>query len=1072
MFRLSRTFIVCLVALGFMGATSKGADRTLSLAGPWQLGLEPADAAPSEGPADIDFDDSMRLPGTTAAQRKGPAEGYEPRLDRASMERLRERHPFVGVAWYQRKVTVPLGWADREIRLTLERVLWESRVWIDGRPVGEPQRSLSVPHRHDLTDRLKPGAEHTITLRIDNRQVLPIGAIGHAYTAGTQTLWNGVLGDLTLEAMPRQRIDHARVVGEPDGRLAIAVRTTAGPGYRLVAEVEPIGPANPSRIEVASGGCTADNPVVSLRGVYRAAKPWSEASPQRYLLSLNLVAPEGGVVDTHRAEFGFRDFTANGRELRINGSPVFLRGNLECAIFPATGHPDADGPQWRKIMRVARDYGLNHLRFHSWCPPRAAFEAADESGVYLQVELPNWTFKMGQNPPVDAFFLAEGQRILREYANHPSFVLMALGNELDGDLASMDRLIERLREVEPRMLYTSTSYAFNPRGLLPGPEDDFFISQRTKSGWVRGQGFLNVTFPTTNTDYSEGASCIDVPLVSHEVGQYVVYPNLAELPKYEATPLRSTALEAIRDDLKSKGLLGDAARFTRDSGKLAALLYKEDIERALRTETLSGIQLLQLQDFPGQSTATVGLLDAFWDSKGLIAPEAFRQFSAPIVPLARFDRFVWRNDERFEAKLELANFSEASRRLGFEASLVDGGGRVVASQTYSPRQFRLGNGLEIGPFAAGLAEVAQASRLDFVVRAIGAEAENSWPVWVYPAEESTPEVVVHQAADDACFADLAAGRSVLLLPRSGSIRKPISARFIPVFWSPLHFPNQPGTLGATIDAEHPLWRSFPTDTHTNWQWWELTAESTAVDLSGYDASIAKPFRFVDKYNRNALPTGVFEARVGSGKLLVCTLDCASDTGDASPERLVATQLLRALKRRVAAPDFTPTGTLTPAELAELFSPTSLEAVASSSHPDYPAANAVDGDPTTIWHSDWTDAAAKLPITLTIDLNREEELAGVRIASRSRNRNGRVSGFRVETSLDGKTWTGQLKNLTLPDSSEPQEFSFSTPAKTRFLRFVAESSHTGAELASLAEIVPLSTEPRDVRDLGIIEGFND
>ncbi|TWT81311.1 Arylsulfatase [Planctomycetes bacterium CA13] len=1030
----------------------------VDLSGQWRFVLDPEDLGLRSGSHTLHFPDTIHLPGTTAAQGKGRALKMELRMDKETMNRLRERHPYIGPAWYQREITIPADWSGQDILLTLERVLWESRVWIDKKPVGNPQRSLSVPHRYDLTSHVKPGETHTLTMRIDNRQIVDIGNIGHAYTAGTQTIWNGVLGELKLEALPKSRIEHVELSTKADGRLTVNAHGRFRSAQKLIASVDGVAIATAP----ASGGD------VSLSGQSHDAKPWSELSPALHELTVSLIAPDGTILHTLTRRFGFREFTAEGRDLRINGTRTFLRGNLECAIFPQTGHPDVEGPQWEKIMRTSRDYGLNHLRFHSWCPPEAAFESADRHGIYLQVELPNWTFSMGGKPAVDAFFLAEGERIFREYGHHPSFVMFSLGNELKGDLEAMDRLVERFRTMAPGILFTSTTFAFSPRGSLPGPADDFFISQRTQSGWVRGQGFLNATFPSTDSDYAEGLACLDIPLVTHEVGQYVVYPNLAELPKYESTPLRSPSLEVIQHDLREKGLLADASRFTRDSGKLAALLYKEDIERALRTKGLAGIQLLQLQDFPGQSTATVGLLDAFWDSKGLITPKAFREFCSPVVPLVRMNKFVWENSETFVARFELANFSEAAREVGFNACLATPSGKAFATVQFDPRKYGVGNGHPIGHLEASLANLTEPTRLDLIIEALDGTARNTWPVWVYPKKASLPEVSTYQTVTDACLADLAQGKTVLLLPQANTIRNPVPARFIPVFWSPLHFPNQPGTLGATIDAKHPLWKNFPTDTYTNWQWWELTAESTAIDLTGFDPKIEKPFRFIDKYNRNAVPTAIFEARVGTGKLLVCTLDVTSDSGT----RIVARQLHRALTHYAGSTEFEPAASLTPERLRTLFRDSGgITADSSSSHPDFPADLAIDGDPATIWHSEWRDANRAFPITFTLDLQQPTELAGLRLRNRAGNQNGRIRDFRIDVSLDNQRWRS-CGDSSLPNGPDVESVKFEEPVEARYVRISATSSHAGPVFASLAEVEPIPADSGDVRDLGIVPGFND
>ncbi|GHC57444.1 discoidin domain-containing protein [Roseibacillus persicicus] len=1050
------------------------ADESLSLAGEWKFALDPQDLGLAAGPSTWRFPDSIKLPGSTAAQGKGEPLSLALNLEKPAMQHLHQRHPHIGPAWYQREVSIPADWAGKDYQLTLERVLWESRVWIDGKQVGDPQLSLSVPHRYDLSKHLTPGQTHELTLRIDNRQKVEIGAIGHAYTPETQTIWNGVIGELKLEALPKVRVSHlsprfdlekeevvctVEVTNTTDQAVTLPLQLTAHP-----PQLNGTAPRSKQSQVQAKPGVTIHQESIPLKDW----PLWSEFSPGAWTLTSKLGDTRFSIP------FAPRSFQAEGRHLLINGQRTFLRGNLECAIFPQTGHPDAEGPQWEKIMRVSKEYGLNHLRFHSWCPPQVAFEAADRHGIYLQVELPNWTFKMGELPEVDAFFQAEGERIIREYGSHPSFVMFSLGNELKGKLTSMDALLAHFRGLAPDLLFTSTSYAFSPRGLLPGKEDDFFISQRTQSGWVRGQGFLNNTFPSSNSDYAEGLSCLQIPLVTHEVGQYVVYPNLAELPKYEETPLRSTAMEAIKADLTSKGLLAEAERLTRDSGKLAALLYKEDIERALRTKDLSGIQLLQLQDFPGQSTATVGLLDAFWDSKGLITPEEFRQFCAPVVPLTRIDKFVWENSETFQAKLELANFGTAPLSSGrFQVSLKTQEGEVLANKTFDPNTYPLGNGIPIGTFEADLASLSTAGELELVVEySSDMNIRNSWPIWVYPAE--TPAVVgapfvIHRGVNETCLADLAAGKRVLLQPLPGAVKAAIPARFIPVFWSPLHFPNQPGTLGASIQSYHPLWKDFPTDTHTNWQWWELTAESTAVDLSSVESTLEAPFRFVDKFNRNAQPAAIFEAKVGAGSLLVCTLDLNAKVNGS--RGLVARQLERSLHRYLSSSEFAPTGRLTVPELQALIGDKEFEMHASIAHPDFPARHAGDGNAQTIWHTPW-DQSAKLPASLALDLLSEKVLSGLRYTPRQGNPNGRIKSYQIQVSRDGTNWKNYGSKATFPNNGEIQTITFPQPIKTQHLRLLAHSEQAGSPYVSCAELAPIYAPPGDARNLGIIPGFND
>ena len=1043
--------------------------ETLDLSGDWRLALDPDDKGLSTGPSTWRFSDTIRLPTTLTLAGKGTPLTRPPTLDKETLQGLHQRHSYVGPAWYQREVEIPADWAGKDVILELERVIWQSRLWINGAETGT-RDSLSTPHRFVLSNQLPPG-RHTLTLRIDNRELLPIG-IGHAYTNATQTIWNGVVGKFQLTAVPKARIDHLQL--RPDGdtiaaTLALHNSTNAAvsAAIRLVV-THPDGRAMPPLTlrQTLPPGDSTRKLAIPL-GTSPAL--WSEFSPALYQVKASLKSPAG--LSEAEETYGHRTFTAEGRKLLVNGRQIFLRGTLECAIFPKTGHPDMTGAEWEKICTTLKAHGLNHLRFHSWCPPRAAFVAADKHGIYLQVELPNWSFHMGRRPAVDDFFRAEGERIFREFGNHPSFVMFCLGNELDGDFDSMDRLVQHFRGIDPSRLFTSTAFSFTPRGNSQGPQDDYFISQQTRSGWVRGQGFLNQTPPNTTSDYSAGLSSIPIPLVTHEVGQYNNYPNLAELPKYEGGALRALGYEAIRDDLARRGRLDEASRLTRDSGKLAALLYKEDMERALRTPEQAGIQLLDLHDFPGQSTATVGLLDAFWDSKGLIAPEKFREFSGPVVPLARMAKFVWQNTESFTADIELANFSPGPLAAAFSAKLLAADGATIASHTFASTTYPLGNGHKIGRFSAPLDRFTTATRLELVVSSSDGSWKNSWPIWVFPAApvpEAPADLFVLQSAGPELRAALEAGRKVLLLPSRADLAAPIDARFIPVFWSPLHFPDQPGTLGATIDPEHPVFASFPTDTHTNWQWWELFSTSCAMDLDGLSNKPAMPLRFVDKYNRNALPAALWEAKDGTGKLFVCTLDITSDLEN----RHAARQLRRSVFEYLGSDRFQPSTNLDPAALDSLFKAIRFRASAETAAPEAPVAAAVDGDPATFWHTEWQSWQNRLPATLAIDLGAEAGIRGFRYTPRQDMNRGRIERYRVEVSKDGNQWTAAMPEARMPDTADPREIHFETPVVARHIRLVVLSDHGKANGAAVAEFEPLPDLSADSRQLGIIPGFND
>ena len=556
---------------------------------------------------------------------------------------------------------------------------------------------------------------------------------------------------------------------------------------------------------------------------------WSEFFPKLYRMQAQLKGLHfySKVADA----FGMRLFKADGNQFTINGRPTFLRGTVNCCEFPKTGYPDMTGRQWQKIFSAVKAFGLNHVRFHTWCPPETAFEAADRMGIYLEVELPDWSFDIGGDKAVTKFFQDEGERMIREYGNHPSWVMFTMGNELKGDYATLDGLENHFHKLDPQLLYDSTTYpSSKERGKTSGPADDYYISQDTKNGRARGQDIFENTVPNTETNFASAIAPIPVPFISHEVGQYCVYPNLAEIPKYNGV-LRPTAMEAIRADLKRKGRLAEAPLYTRDSGELAALLYKEEIERALRTTNQAGFQLLQLNDFPGQGTSTVGLLDAFWDSKGLITPSQFRRFCGPVVPLLLMPKRVYQNDETFGAGIQIANFSAVPITNATVTWKISNEGKEIARGQLEEPLIPIGHNGEIGRIRQPLSMLENASKLKVTVEIAGTSIVNDWNIWIYPKNETgaqTNGIEIFQTTDAEFFKALQEGKRVLLLPNRDSMKSPLAAQFTPVFWNPVMFPNQPGSMGAMIKARSPAFSDFPTDNWTDWQWWELLHRSFSI----------------------------------------------------------------------------------------------------------------------------------------------------------------------------------------------------------------------------------------------------
>lgn len=897
--------VISALLLLFLSSWNIDDKPVLNIAGDWTVQLDSTDIGLKSGWQNQSFTQLMKLPGTTDDAGIGVPNKLKPSLEKLQMSHLTRKNSYLGAAWYTREISVPKDWKGKELILKLERVIWKTNVWIDGIEVDTEQNSLIAPHYFNLSKYLTAGKTHRITIRVDNRKLFDISVdnMAHAYTNETQIIWNGIIGKMEIEAFDAFRIANLQVnpdIKESKAKLAITINNNSKNTEKGVLTITAINKKSKVAVESLKKEIQlkAGQSVVELDyNMGKDVKLWSEFSPELYELKAELKTKKS--ESQIAVDFGMRSFSKKGSVLTINDQPVFLRGTLECDIFPLTGHAPMDKEGWKKVFGTAKNWGLNHLRFHSWCPPQAAFEVADEMGFYLQVELPVWILKIGEDQKTTDFLYAEAQRMIDEYGNHPSFCMWSMGNELQGDMTVLTKLMNSLKAKDSRHLYTTTSFTFEKEhGVWPEPEDDFFITQWTKKGWVRGQGVFNSESPTFNKDYVTSVEGMTVPLITHEIGQYAVYPKIDEISKYTGV-LEPINFKSVKEDLERKGLIAKAADYTKASGKLAVILYKEEIERALKTAGISGFQLLDLHDFPGQGTALVGLLDAFWDNKGLISAEEFRQFSAPVVPLLRFSKATYTNDELFMASLDVSNYSETNlTEQEIEWSISDNA-TVIASGT-AKATIALGYNHKILDLNENLQKITKASKLTIKVNLKGTNYKNQWNIWVYPNKQTIDygKVVYTRNLDEA-YKQLKAGKKVLLNPDWKKL-KGIEGKFVPVFWSPVHFPKQAGTMGVLCNPADKALADFPTDMNTDWQWWDLNVNSTTLITDNILGG--KPIvEMVDNFANNRKLASLYEGSIKSGKLVIASFDLTTDL----EKRPVAKQMLISILAYMNSKAFNP-----------------------------------------------------------------------------------------------------------------------------------------------------------------------
>ena len=845
----------------------------LDLSGMWRFQLDPMGFGKTPG-SELYLDklsETIMLPGSTDQGGKGIKNTAR------YVDRLSRKFEYQGAAWYQREVVIPEDWADREIYLKLERCHWETTVYVDDKEAGMKEH-LSTPNTFVLTPLLTPGI-HTLTICVNNTLKYPMDQWNHGTTEYTQTNWKGIAGDISLYAKEKAHIRQINVYPDVSSKAVEVSQVLAG-----IRQTLPMG---------------------------NRVKLWDEFTP--YLYEIEASWNVDGKTDTQTRTFGMRNVEQGKHHIRLNGRHIHLRGVLDCAVFPLTGYPSTNVDDWKRIFTTIKEYGMNHVRFHSWCPPEAAFIAADLVGFYLQPEGPSWPNhgpRLGNGQPIDKYLMDETIALTKEYGNYASYCMLACGNEPSGRwVAWVSKFVDYWKATDPRRVYTGASVGNSWQWQ---PHNEYHVKAGARGlSWAGAQ-------PESESDYRARIDTVKQPYVSHETGQWCVFPNFNEIRKYTGVN-KAKNFEIFRDILNDNQMGSQSHDFMMASGKLQALCYKHEIEKTLRTPDYAGFQLLALNDYSGQGTALVGVLDVFFEEKGYINAEQFRRFCSPTVPLARIPKFVYANNETFHADIEVSHFGAAPLESAKTVyTIKDKFGKVYAHGTVGTHHIPIGNLYSLGSVDMTLEGIDTPQKLNLEVRIEGCDAVNDWDFWVYPAQVELVQGTVYttDTLDAKALAVLQDGGNVLITA-AGKIQygKEVKQYFTPVFWNTSWFKMRPPhTTGIFLNEYHPLFREFPTEYHSNLQWWELLNKAQVMQFTDFPATFQPTVQSIDTWFISRKIGMLFEAKVLNGKLMMTSMDITSQ-----PEkRIVARQMHKAILNYMNSDAFRPADKIAPELIQALF----------------------------------------------------------------------------------------------------------------------------------------------------------
>ncbi|NLZ81540.1 MAG: hypothetical protein GX913_07065 [Clostridiales bacterium] len=1019
----------------------------LPLEGNWNFGLDPDKVGLKEKWYHYNLKDYIQIPGILQAQGYGDKINHNTpwisglhdplwykREEYQGAQEDKVRVPFLsqpkahyqGQAWYQKEFEITSNMAGSTFEFTMECSRWKTMVWINDEYIGEVT-SLCGPHRYDLGV-LKKG-DYKITVCIDNSFLLPYRPDGHGVSDALGATWNGIVGEVKLIGYPLIHLGDVRVYPDIDTRkvdVQIEIKNESNTEQKVKIDVA----GNQTEIKATPGNSQA-----KIQVSYPMDTPlWDEFSPATLSLMVSLKSDE--YEDEKEISFGFRKAHTKDGMFYINHRPTYFRGTHFGGDFPLTGYPSTKVEEWKKMFETCMSYGLNFVRFHSYCPPKAAFLAADELGFYLQVECGMWNV-FNENSEMNIVLEKETDLILKEFGNHPSFVMLSPSNEPGGAWEKpLTQWVADCKEKDSRHLYTIQSgWPFScPPSEITGTDYVYFH----RSGYgIQPGGTIRNSQGWFGGDYRKSLEGIKYPVISHEMGQWCSYPNFDIIDKFTGN-MEASNYMVFKDSAKKNGVLEQNKDFVYASGRLQVEMYKEDLEANFRTPHIYGFELLDLRDYLGQGTALVGVVDAFWDNKGYVSPEEFRRFCSESVALLRIEKRVFLNNERFSYPVELAHFGKEAIKNATIYWRIKSGEEVFAEGDWYLEEIPLGKNIPVGNLELSLQNLQAPACYQIEIGISEKSIFNSWEIFVYEAEQKEPKLTTafYTRSFSEAKEALEKGEKVIFMPYLSTLNwkcPPLSGK--PVFWNAQMGPKWSRGMGLLCQEKHPALSKFPTENYQSWQWNDILSKAKGINLEGMPEELLPIVQPIDEWNRNYKMGLIVECNVSKGSLLLISADLETDI----EKRPVAKQLKSSIFEYVESDKFSPEAHITLEQLTKCFTNTlimkQLKVKADLvEYPEIDLTSMIDGDPNT----NFVSSNLEYPYTIDFKWDKVISVKGLTYMPRQNQRNheGEIREYSVEAFENG-SWN-LVTSGEFASSFDPKDIYFSKAINTSSLRFIAKN----------------------------------
>ena len=770
-------------------------------------------------------------------------------------------------------------------------------VWLNGVYLGR-QVGYSTPFELPIPAEVLQDGENEIILAVSNHPME--GFEGMLVSGLTNRAANqytgGITGDVELRVYGSALRDAVVLVSEDCSRVDVQLQT-AGTVICRWAVLD-------GTAVCKQGTCEGDFSFDTC-----GLEFWSPESPKLYTLELTC-----GDCTLQRS-FGVRRLTVDGVQLRLNGTPCFLRGVCEHCYFPTTVHPHHDRKEYRKIVHKLKELGFNFIRCHTFVPAEEYMEAADELGILVQVESPNNST------------LEQWEQIVRFCRSHPSVVIYCCGNEVQMTESRIEHLHKCADAVHSR-----TDALFSPLSALRGLE--YCWIETNMSGTLVEQPFphnpqrfetvrefadLFNSYMLGQTSYfsltanpqelDDWSRIYQRPRLSHEICIQGTYTDLSLKDCYRNSRVGKTQMfSSIEAHLKAKGVLEKAPLYFQNSCQWQRRLRKFCFESTRLCRNMAGYDFLGPIDTHWHTFGyDVGMMNEFYELKPGETVRNVRMYNSETVLLTDLGtQFNFTAGQMLSFGLFVSHFGAAALENAAVNLRLTLDGKLIASRKLQFERIENGQLTRLHLFEQQLPEVQTpgAMQLYVTLEAGDTYAENEWELYLFPQMQAEPEnlLVAQDLDEEALLQALEAGKDVVLLgagpfvSRETSFQQALAGR----------------TAGhlATVVNDHPSLEGLPHDGFCGWQFRNLMEEGRAVCFESDQVPFDPVIEMVTPHKHVIRQAALFEFAALNGRLLVCSFRF-------DPADPAACWLKNRLIRYAQSEDFAPEHTLSAAQLQAL-----------------------------------------------------------------------------------------------------------------------------------------------------------